>query len=248
VVEIWRRVRALRLIMDELHAESACATQREKTVVVLGDLVIAHIVFRWLENAGIGDIASTWEEGLREVAQFTCAARQALVDKVDAKLAARAVPGNGFKRVSALLRNREWLAREVPLILAAGGLTPPARPSEPAAPWPSAPEFWLDIRDASRARGRRCDGGFLVHAGSTAAAKDQGSLTTPQLRHRRNLRDSLGFVPENGYLRLTCDALFASPSQAADVLQGHSVNGADEWVTAGGVSYNQVVKNESTPG
>ena len=96
--------------------------------------------------------------------------------------------------------------------------------------------------------GRRCDGGFLVYAGSAAAAKDQGSLTTPQLLHRRNLRDSLGFVPESGYLRMARDALFASPSQAADVLQGHSVNGADEWVTADGVSYNQVVKGESTLG
>lgn len=99
VVEVWRRVRALRLIMDELHAETACTTQREKAVAVLGDLVIAHIVFRWLGNEGIGDIASTWEERLGKVTQFTCAARQALVDKVDAKLEARTAPGNNFKRV-----------------------------------------------------------------------------------------------------------------------------------------------------
>jgi Domain of unknown function (DUF4357) len=79
-----------------------------------------------------------------------------------------------------------------------------------------------------------------------AADKDSKSLTTPQVLHRRNLRDSLGFVPESGYLRLTRDALFASPSQAADVLQGHSVNGADEWITAGHVSYNQVVKEEGS--
>jgi AIPR protein/Domain of unknown function (DUF4357) len=249
VVEVWRRVRTLRLIMDELHGESVCTTQREKAVAVLGDLVIAHIVFRWLGNEGIGDIASKWEDRLfEEVAEYTCAARHALVDKVDAKLAARAASGNGFKRVSALLRNQEWLAGEMPLILADGGMVPPGRESASAAPWPSAPEFWLDVRDASKAMGWRCDGGFLVHAGSTAAAKDQGSLTTPQLRHRRNLRDSLGFVPEHGYLRMTRDALFASPSQAADVLQGHSVNGADEWVTADGVSYNQIVKDERAPG
>jgi hypothetical protein len=37
----------------------------------------------------------------------------------------------------------------------------------------------------------------------------------------------------------TYDALFASPSQAAaDELQGHSVNGADERVTADCVRYN----------
>jgi hypothetical protein len=111
-----------------------------------------------------------------------------------------------------------------------------------------APEFWLEIKEARRATGRRCDGGFLVYTGSAAAAKDWDSLTTPQIRHRRNLRDSLGLVPENGYLRLTRDALFASPSQAAVVLQGHSVNGANEWITADNRSYNQVVKDEGTPG
>jgi hypothetical protein len=41
---------------------------------------------------------------------------------------------------------------------------------------------------------------------------------------------------------------FALPSQAADVLQGQSVNGPDEWVTADDASYNQVVKDEGTPG
>lgn len=143
--------------------------------------------------------------------------------------------------MSSLLQNQEWLAEAVPRILT-DGLAPPGEENVSAVPWSSAPEFWLDIKDAPRAMGRRCDGGFLVYAGSAAAARERGSLTTPQLRHRRNLRDSLGFVPENGYLRMTRDALFASPSQAADVLQGHSVNGADEWVTADGMSYNQVVK------
>src|ERR1700683_2515003 len=96
--------------------------------------------------------------------------------------------------------------------------------------------------------GRRCDGGFLVYAGSAAVAVDYGSLDGAQLRYRRNLRDSLGFVPENDYLRTTRDVLFASPSQAAVVLQGHSVNGAYEWGTADGLSYNQVVKKKGTTG
>jgi hypothetical protein len=117
-----------------------------------------------------------------------------------------------------------------------------------SAPWSQTPEFQLSIKEARWATGRRCDGGFLVYAGSAADVKDWDSLTTPQIRHRRNLRDSLGFVLENGYLRLTRDVLFASPSQAADVLQGHSVNGADEWVTADNRSYNQVVRDERTSG
>jgi hypothetical protein len=248
VVEVWRRVRALRLIMAELHGESACTTQREKAVAVLGDLAIAHIVFRRLGDEGIGDIDSKWDDGLRELAQYTRAARNALVRKVNAELPGESRSGKGFNRVSSLLRSRKWLAKQVPLILADDGPTSPGGELASAAPWSSAPEFRLEIKEARRATGRRCDGGFLVYTGSAAAARDWDSLTTPQIRHRRNLRDSLGFVPENGYLRLTRDALFASPSQAADVLQGHSVNGADEWVTADHRSYNQVVKDKRTPG
>jgi len=248
VVEVWRRVRALRRIMDELHEESSCTTQREKAVAVLGNLVIAYIVFRWLGNEGIGDISPEWEERqLCEVAHCTREARHALTGKVNAKLAARPAPGNGFKRVSALLRDQEWLAQILPQIVSGDEPVPPQETAS-AARWPSEPEFWLDIRDAAQAKGRRCDGGFLVYAGSTAAPKYQGSLTTPQLRHRRNLRDSLDFFPEDGYLRLTRDQLFASPSQAADVLQGHSVNGADEWATTDGRSYNQVIKDEKALG
>jgi len=246
VVEVWNRVRALRLVMDELR-DSACTTQREKAVSVLGDLVIAHIVFRWLGNEGIGDVAANWEGQLCMVSQYTRAARYALLKEVDAKLASRPpAPGKGFRRVSSLLQDQKWLALEIPLIVDYYERVAPDRESVSAVAWPSVPEFWLAIKDDLRAKGRRCDGGFLVYAGSAASGKDRKSLTTPQILHRRNLRDSLGFVPDNGYLRLTRDALFASPSQAADVLQGHSVNGADEWVTADRMSYNQVVKKEGS--
>ena len=249
VVEVWRRVRALRLIMAELHEESACTTQREKAVAVLGNLVIAHIVFRRLGDEGIGDIDSKWDDRLCEVAHYTRAARDALVRKVNAELPAESSVREGLQ----------------------AGVLPSAKPEMAGNGSPADPGgrradatrrggrirravvvgagiLAEQIREARGATGRRCDGGFLVYAGSAAAVRDWDSLTTPQIRYRRNLRDSLGFVPENGYLRLTRDVLFASPSQAADVLQGHSVNGADEWVTADGRSYNQVVKDEVTPG
>jgi hypothetical protein len=248
VVEVWRRVLILRLIMDELHTVPAHFTQREKAVAALGDLVIAYSVFRRLGNEGIGDIASRWEERLHEVSRYTRAAGYALVEKVDAELTAKPASGNNFNGVSALLRNKRWLAKRVPEISADDWLEPSSRKGAPAAPWSSAPEFYLNIGSALQAKGRRCDGGFLVYAGSAAAAKDHSSLSTPQLRYRRNLRDSLGFVPQSGYLRMTRDTLFASPSQAAGVLQGHSVNGRGEWVTADGLSYNQVVTTKNTPG
>jgi hypothetical protein len=71
-----------------------------------------------------------------------------------------------------------------------------------------------------------------------AVLKDWPSLTTPQLRHRRNLRGSLGLVPSSGYLRLTRDALFESPSHGAAVMIGHSVNGPDQWIAPDGRSYS----------
>jgi Domain of unknown function (DUF4357) len=74
-----------------------------------------------------------------------------------------------------------------------------------------------------------------------AGLDDWPSLTTPQLRHRRNLRGSLGLVPSGGYLRLTRDALFESPSQAAAVMIGHSANGPDQWIAPDGRSYNMVL-------
>jgi hypothetical protein len=255
VVEVWRRVRALRLITAELHGESACTTQREKAVAVLGDLVIAHIVFRRLGDDGIGDIDSNWDDRLRDVGRYTRVAHDALVRKVNGDLPHESRSGQGFSRVSALLRSRRWLAKQIPLILADYGLATPGgdlassgRDVVSAQPWSSAPEFRLEIKEAGRAMGRRCDGGFLVYRGSAAAARDWDSLTTPQIRHRRNLRDSLGFVRQNGYLRSTRDALFASPSQAAGVFQGHSVNGAYVWTAADGRSYNRVVRDEGTRG
>jgi hypothetical protein len=246
VVEVWRRVRALRLITAELHGESACTTQREKAVAVLGDLVIAHIVFRRLGDEGIGDIDSNWDDRLRDVGQYTRVAHDALVRAVNGDLPPESRSGQGFNRVSPLLRSRKWVAKQVPLILSHNGLASPGGHVISTPPWSSAPEFRLEIKEAGRAAGRRCDGGFLAYTGSAAAARDWDSLTAPQIRHRRNLRDSLGFVPENGNLRSTRDALFASPSQAAGVFQGHSVNGAYVWTTADGRSYNRLVRDEET--
>lgn len=40
VVEVWRRVQALRLITDQLHQESTCISQREKAVAVLGETAL----------------------------------------------------------------------------------------------------------------------------------------------------------------------------------------------------------------
>ncbi|MGH3245653.1 MAG: DUF4357 domain-containing protein, partial [Trebonia sp.] len=137
-----------------------------------------------------------------------------------------------------VLRDGKWLAREVERILAPGGPASPER-TVPWAPWPSAPEFRLLIETVHAARGRRCDDGFLVSAGSMAGLEDKSSLRTSELLIRRNLRDSLGLVPSGGYLLLTRYALFESTSQAAAIMIGHSTNGPDYWTGPDGRSYNQ---------
>jgi hypothetical protein len=239
-VEVWRRVRTLRIIQAELQKDGACGTEREKEVAVLGDLFIAHIVFRLLGNDGIDDIASDWDNRLKDVPGHVQAALWwGLTAGVEARLSTgRApAPGKGFKRVVGILQDPDWVAEEIERILASDRSASVLKVS--SALWPSAPEFWLPIGDGHEARGRRCDGGFLVSAGSMAGPKDWPSLSTPQLLLRRNLRGSLGLVPSGEYLCLTRDALFESPSQAAAVMIGHSTNGPDRWTGPDGRSFNQ---------
>jgi hypothetical protein len=240
--EVWRRIRALRIIRAELAKNGTCTTEREKEVAVLGDLLIAHIVFQRLGNDGIGDIASGWDSQLANVPGHVHVALRDLTASVEQGLTRwrKPAPGKSFKRVVRVLQDDEWLAREVERILECGGSTSSGA-TAPSAPWPSAPEFRLDIkRDVHEAQGRRCDGGFLVSAGSMAGLRDWPSLQTVQLRHRRNLRGSLGLIPSGGYFRLTRDALFESSSQAAAVMIGHSTNGPDYWIASDGRPYNMV--------
>ena len=238
--EVWRRVRTLRIIRAELQKDGTCTTEREKEVAVLGDLFIAHIVFRLLGNDGIDDIASDWDNRLKDVpGHVQTALWWGLTAGVEARLAIRGgpAPGKGFKRVASILQDADWVAAGIERTLASDGSANVLKVS--SALWPTEPEFWLPIGDGHEARGRRCDGGFLVSVGSMAGLKDKPSLSTPQLLLRRNLRGSLGLVPSGEYLCLTRDALFESPSQAAAVMIGHSTNGPDRWTGPDGHSYNQ---------
>jgi hypothetical protein len=243
-VEVWRRVRTLRMVMAELHRSEGLSWQREKSVAVLGDLLVASMVFRLLGDDGIDDVRSTWEGGWAKVPAQTDLALQTLVSAVDFALRSGPEPKNNCRTIVRMFRSERWLDRELPTIVAYLGKLPRVDGRE-SGRWPSEPEFHLTLKGTILARGRQCDGGFLVQANSFAAVVDQSSLSTPQLRHRRNLRDSLGFVESGEYLRLTRDVLFESPSQAAAVLLGHNVNGADGWHTAESVTYNKVMQERS---
>jgi hypothetical protein len=244
VVEVWRRVRTLRMIMHELHREEGLTSEREKTIAVLGDLLIAHVVFRQLGDEGIDDIQSDWENWWSSVAELTGRTLRTLTAVVDFVLASGPASRRNCKGVARLLRNAEWVSPQVQPILDHVTTSTPGGERKSDGLWPSEPEFRLAVKGNSLAEGRRCDGGFLVRAGSLAAAADQSSLSTLQLRHRRNLRDSLGLVENGPFLRLTRDIIFESPSQAAAVLLGHNVNGADGWHTTDGRTYNQIMQEE----
>jgi hypothetical protein len=239
VVEVSRRVQALRLVTEVLDHVDATPTELSKSVAALGRLVFAHIVMRRLGDNRIDDIASDWDDCLANLPGHVYATVLDLSGSVRRRLTEKGLLSRkGAANVAKVLRDGNWLAREVERILAPGGQASPER-TVPWAPWPSTPEFWLPIEAVHTARGRQCDGWFLVSAGSTAGLEDKRSLRTSELLIRQNLRDSLGLVPSGEHLRLTRDTLFESPSQAAAIMVGHSTNGPDYWTGPDGRSYNE---------
>jgi hypothetical protein len=83
----------------------------------------------------------------------------------------------------------------------------------------------------------RTDEGLVVLQGSEAAATVQTSLSGGYRALRERLMASGTLVQSNGNLNLTKDQLFSSPSQAAAVLVGYSINGRDAWRLDDGTTY-----------
>lgn len=93
----------------------------------------------------------------------------------------------------------------------------------------------------------RTDEGIVILANSEAASTVKGSLSGRNRDVRERLLSS-GVLIENGAkLKFTRDQLFGSPSQAAAIVVGYSINGPDTWRTPGGVSFtdfeNQLTRN-----
>jgi hypothetical protein len=108
--------------------------------------------------------------------------------------------------------------------------------TEATLPSPPSPTFKLHISDLN-AFATRTDEGLVVRAESEAAATALGSLSFGY----RVLRDKLiqsGVLASSGSkLKFTRDHLFNSPSQAAAVLVGYSINGRDAWILPDGTTY-----------
>jgi hypothetical protein len=79
------------------------------------------------------------------------------------------------------------------------------------------------------AQGVYTAGGFIVRAGSRAAKKEAPSLPDHLKELRRALVENGTLQDEGDYYRLTQDYAFNSPSMAAGVLLGNSVNGRQVW-------------------
>jgi len=88
-----------------------------------------------------------------------------------------------------------------------------------------------------KARANRTDEGLVVLAGSEAAAVAQSSLSGGYKALREKLIATGTMEHHQGRLRFLKDQLFRSPSQAAAILVGYSINGRDAWRLQDGTTY-----------
>lgn len=113
---------------------------------------------------------------------------------------------------------------------------PPATPI--TAPSESE-NFYLHIGGIA-ASAIRTNEGIVVLAGSDASSDVQASLTIGYRSLRDRLIASRVITRSDGKYRFARDNLFSSPSQAAAVLVGYSINGRDAWKTKEGRTWGQV--------
>lgn len=162
----------------------------------------------------------------------------------------------GIQTLLGVLGHRvlEPLVDRTPASIALESATAPQPVVEPEAEPPSnqaatpAPAQTFQLRVSNLiATAVRTDEGLVILANSEAAATAQSSLSGGY----RALRDRListGVLIENGTkLKFSRDQLFRSPSQAAAVVVGYSINGRDNWKTPNGMSFtdfeNRLARN-----
>ena len=119
-----------------------------------------------------------------------------------------------------------------------GPLTAEQQPFSPAV-------FHLRVAGI-HARGVRTDEGMVVLEGSDATITTYKSLTGNMAALRQVLIESGTLEPSGTKLRVTRDHLFKSPSQAAGVLAGYSINGREYWKLENGMTYAQFETEQST--
>jgi len=101
------------------------------------------------------------------------------------------------------------------------------------------------------ATGRDTPQGFVVSAGSQAAAEEVPSLSKhlPNVIELRNglLKNGV-LVSEGKVLRFTQDYTFSSPSMASSVVLARSSNGRTDWKDASGRTLKEIQEAQATTG
>lgn len=90
------------------------------------------------------------------------------------------------------------------------------------------------------AKGVDTAAGFVVRAGSTAVKTETAGLQEYLKQIRRTLLSKGVLVEKEGFLLMSQDYIFNSPSTAAGVLLGRSANGRTEWKDSKGISLKQI--------
>ena len=113
----------------------------------------------------------------------------------------------------------------------------------PQAPAPSAPELTCRGKGLV-AHGYESTQGFVVKAGSQASVQVAPSLGLGAMNKRQELLADGVLLEQVGCLLFLQDYAFGSPSTAAGVVLGSSVNGRDAWKNEQGVSLKNLQEKE----
>lgn len=97
--------------------------------------------------------------------------------------------------------------------------------------------FTLQERSGIKASGKPVSEGFAVLKGSRIAENVASSLPKSVIDKRQLLLDK-GIVDEN--LTFTQDWIFTSPTLAAEIVVGYSINGRSAWKNKNGVSLKEI--------
>ena len=106
-------------------------------------------------------------------------------------------------------------------------------PNTPQAQSSARTIFYLTDRSGAKASGLRTSEGFVILAGSQFNSVTQSSLPQSGANQRCALREK-GLLSEDFTLQQDC--LFNSPSAAAQIVVGYSINGRIAWKTEDGQS------------
>jgi len=98
-----------------------------------------------------------------------------------------------------------------------------------------------EIRTSSfKARMYESDQGYIVEKGSEAKRELSPSCTETYRKLRRKLIETQVMTEKGDKLEFTEDAIFSSPSAAANMILGRNSNGFTEWITITGKTFKQI--------